>query len=192
MQLVDALSAANQAVQSMLDAAPVPSADLPRPTPCASYDVSQLMDHVRDTHLLLINAATGGSVELTAPLTECHAELIRTARAAWDERGQDGTVGLAGHSLPADFALSLHVVETVVHGWDLAVALGRELDLPDELVELTWELVPQVASDDSRGADAEAPYAPAVFTHPAATSMDRLIAFTGRDPEWGTKRAAVA
>ncbi len=192
MQLEDALSTSLQAVQSMLAAEPLSSGDLARPTPCASFDVNQLMNHIRDTHLLLTNAVTRGSVENTAPLSECHAELARDAHTAWDERGHDGTVSLAGHDLPASFVLSLHLVETAVHGWDLATALGRDLDLPDDVVDLIWQLVPGVADDETRGNDTEAAYGPAVYVHPATSSLDRLIAFTGRDPAWGSMRTQVA
>lgn len=192
MLLEDALTTSLRSVQSMLAAEPVSVDDLARPTPCASFDVHQLMDHIRDTHLLLTNAATAGSAQTTAPLSECHAELARAARAAWHERGQDGTVHLAGHDLPATFVLSLHVVETVVHGWDLAAALDRDLDLSDDLVDAVWQLVPGVAGDDTRGSDTQAAYGPAVYVHPATSSLNRMIAFTGRDPEWGSTRARVA
>ena len=190
MNLETGLAAALDAVQSLLDTTNWPEQDLAASTPCASFTVAELMDHIRDTHQLLTSAAAAAEITNDSPLPDCHDNLAAAAKSAWANRGHEGTVNIGGNELPASFALSLHVVETVIHGWDLASALGRTLEVPDSLLDLTWQLVPVVASEDGRGPEAEAPYGPVQSVHPAADALDRLVAFTGRDPQWRAGRAA--
>ena len=190
MNLESGLAAALDAMQDLLDTTTWSESLIARPTPCASFDVAELMDHIRDTHLLLTTAAAAESATSDSPLTECHSELAAAAQSAWASRGQEGTVNVGGHDLPAAFALSLHFIESVVHAWDLASALGRPLDLSDEVVDLAWQTIPAVASEDARGADTAAAYGQVRLVHPAAGPMDRLVAFAGRDPRWSADLAA--
>ncbi len=185
MQPLDALTQAFDTVQSMLDLAPVTDSDLRRPTPCRRYDVGALADHIRDTHVLLLNAAVNHPVgEVTDPLADSHHRLAKEAVEAWRLRGVSGEVSLGDVSLHAEFALALHTVETFVHGWDLAAALGREFAPAAMLTDHVWSLLPAVASDDARGEGPDAPYAPAIELRGDAPLLDRVIAFTGRDPHW--------
>lgn len=184
MKSHEALRAALESVQTMLDAAPVTEADLTRPTPCPAFDVALLMDHIRDTHLLLTDAARPGSATGQPAMPNGHRDLMASVASAWEARGEAGTVAVAGNRLPATFALSLHVLETLVHGWDLASALGRDYGPPGDLVEHAWQVAPMIATDEARGEHPDAPYGPVVLVHPAATPLERLVAFTGRDPDW--------
>jgi uncharacterized protein (TIGR03086 family) len=74
----------------------------------------------------------------------------------------------------------LRVVETLVHGWDLARATGRQLAVPEELAvaELTF----------SRGLlgrlpAGRTPFAPAQPVADDAPALDRLAALLGRTPQ---------
>ncbi len=184
MTPLDGLSLALDTVGDLIDAGPIDPAALAGPTPCRSYDVAALSDHVRDIHLLLTNAAGDTLVQLDRPLSEVHRELAENAVKAWQIRGVDGTVDLAGNELPAGFALALHTVETVVHGWDLGRALDRGFDPADDLLDHVWALLPLVVTEDARGTQDGAAYLPAVEVPHDSPLLDRIIAFTGRDPAW--------
>lgn len=108
--------------------------------------------------------------------------------AAFAEPGAlQRTVHLSfGDSTAADYAWQL-VADHVVHGWDLAVAVGADPHLDADLVVRCghwWERWEQ-----AYGAGAVAERAP-LPAH--ATRQDRLIASFGRDPSWSAAQAAVA
>jgi uncharacterized protein (TIGR03086 family) len=168
--------------QSIFDAGPI--GDPEAPTPCREFDVTALVDHLVGTHHFL--AAAAGSE--AAPVDGEPAERHRTAGAAaidaWARRGVDGSVALGGHELPASFARDLHVLEAYVHAWDLATATGRPFAPAPEVTDVAWEAARAVISDDARSAEPGAPYGPETVPEDGADDVARLIAFTGRDPDW--------
>lgn len=184
MTPLDGLSLALDTVGDLIDARPIDPAALALPTPCSSYDVAALADHIRDTHVLLTNAAGDTDSEINQTLADVHRELAENAIKAWQIRGVDGMVNIAGNELPAAFALALHTVETVVHGWDLGRALDRAFHPADDLVDHVWSLLPLVVSDQARGTQEGAAYLPAVPVPHDAPLLDQVIAFTGRNPAW--------
>lgn len=184
MTPLDGLSLALATVGDLIDARRIDPAELARPTPCSSYDVAALADHIRDTHVLLTNAAGDTDSEVNHALADVHRDLAENAVKAWQLRGVGGTVTIAGNELPAGFALALHTVETVVHGWDLGRALDRAFEPSDDLVDHVWSLLPLVVSDEARGTHEGAAYQPAVPVPHDAPLLDRVIAFTGRNPAW--------
>lgn len=184
MNNLDALDRALISVGDMLDRAPIAPEQMSAPTPCSSFDVAQLTAHIRDTHLLLIGAATTTIPEDSRPLADCHKDLADAAYRAWKSRDAQGSVNVAGNELPADFALALHLVETLVHGWDLASALGRDYQPSDELGRHVLDLVPTVITDEARGLEGAAAYGPQVPVADSASIIDRIVGFAGRDPRW--------
>ena len=67
---------------------------------------------------------------------------------------------------------------TLVHGWDLAVALGLDAELPQHLLDLSWGVAePLVPVLREAGVVAEP-----VEIGEGATPTQRLFAFLGRDP----------
>ncbi len=184
MNDLDALRLALDATGAVLAADPITPSQAGAPTPCRSYPVTDLADHVRDTHLLLTGAARATTLADSRPLVECHAELSQHAFDAWKTRGVDGTVDVAGNQLPASFALALHAVETYLHGWDLAKALDRPFRPAEDLDTHIWSILPTVVPDDARGSDGDAPYGPRVDLDANATLIDKIVAFSGRQPSW--------
>lgn len=184
MNDLDALRLALDATGAVLAADPITPAQAATPTPCHSYAVADLADHVRDTHLLLTGAARATTLTDSRPLAACYAELSQHAFDAWKTRGVDGTVDVAGNQLPASFALALHLVETYLHGWDLAKALDRPFRPAEDLDTHLWSILPAVVQDDARGGDGEAPYGPRVDVDPEATLIDKIVAYSGRQPSW--------
>lgn len=178
-----AFEAAVATTQAVIDRSPISDDDLRRPTPCRDFDVAALGDHLIDTHNFLLSAAGGSAVDAGGSLAERHRAVAGASIDRWVARGTDGSVDLGGNELPARFGLSLHTLETYVHGWDLARGLGRTFEPPAELTDVAYSIAQEIVSDDARGADG--PYGPAVDIGDGADLVDRIVAHTGRDPRRG-------
>jgi uncharacterized protein (TIGR03086 family) len=72
--------------------------------------------------------------------------------------------------------------ELVVHGWDLSRATGQDLEVPPSAMHRVDQFFELFAEPIASG---QGPYGPEVPAPDDATRFDRLIAHTGRDPQWG-------
>lgn len=175
-------------------------ADLDRPTPCAGWDLRQLLAHMIGQNLGFA-AAAGGDAGVDAfaarPVdADVAREWVRSADAVAD--GMAAAVATEGRTillaelpdlgrLPAPFVLEMHLLDTVVHGWDVAGALGRPFRPDDELIAAILEMARLVPS----GPDREKPgasFAPALDgTDDDAWATElRLL---GRDPGYSGGRS---
>ena len=153
--------------------------DRHRPTPCPDWDVTALGDHLVDT-LARLGAAAG--IPTDAHGTSTHQRLQRVTDpilAGWRRRGLTDDVVFSGRTLPARLALGILSLELVVHGWDFAVALDRPLDVSDALAAHVLSLAQQTLTAQSR---VMAGFHLPVPVPANAGALDRLVAFTGRDP----------
>lgn len=182
MTPIEALQASIDALQSIVGDKPIADDQLGDPTPCQAFTVEHLGDHIIDTHNFLLSAAGGKPVDRGGSFAKRHAAVGAASVTQWTKRGTDGTVDLGGNELPAEFGLSLHVLETYVHAWDLALGLGRVFAPSAALTEMAWEVAQQIVSDDARGDSDDAPYGRAVKAGKTADPIERLIDHTGRDP----------
>jgi uncharacterized protein (TIGR03086 family) len=149
------------------------------PTPCRDYDVAALAGHLVDS-LTRISGAAG--VVVGAPTGGVITGLIDVGRdtvAGWRRRGIDGDVSFAGRTMAARDLLGVIGLEFVVHGWDFATAIGDTLEVPDELAGDILQLgFRTVTSESRRHAGFDEP----LVIGADASTLDRLLAFTGRDP----------
>ena len=155
-------------------------------TPCASFDVAQLIDHTIGTQHMVTDALQG------TPFNETGVEVARgeqTAafdRAAADavaELRRDGAmeqpVSLPFGTFPGEKLMGLAVLDTFQHGWDLARATGQDTDLDPELAESLMDLAVAHLAHVPRGEE-PAPYGPEQTAPAGAPAADRLAAFLGR------------
>ena len=154
--------------------------DLGARTPCRDYDVAALAEHLVGS-VTRISAAAGVAF---AASTDPH--VIRrvvsagcAALSGWQRRGVDGAVVFGGRSLPAGDLLGVIALEFVVHGWDLATAVGSSVRVPDDLAEDLLRLAHRTVTPESRRV---AGFDEPVIVGDDAIPLDRLLAFTGRDP----------
>jgi uncharacterized protein (TIGR03086 family) len=168
-------------------------ADLDRPSPCAGWDLRQLLAHmVGQNHGFA--AAAEHDVDVAAFADRAvdedpgrvwaeSATLVADALAA--AVAVDGRTILLPEfasygRLPAPFVLGMQQLDTVVHGWDVATALGVPYRPDDELVATTLELaraVPGGAAREQPGAS----FAPAV-TGDTDDPWVEALRLLGRDP----------
>jgi uncharacterized protein (TIGR03086 family) len=153
--------------------------DLARPTPCSEFDVAAVVGHLERSMVLL----AGSADVVLEPTAASSAEqrvvpLAAAAVQAWRDRGLDGEVAVGSRTRPADRAYAIVVLELVVHGWDLATALGRPFTVSDDVVEYLQRYVPLLITAEARGRG----FAAEIPVRAEAAPLARLIAFTGRQP----------
>jgi uncharacterized protein (TIGR03086 family) len=111
-----------------------------------------------------------------------YAEGIRRAEDAFGAAGAlDTEIAFVGRPVPATTVQRLCALDTFVHGWDLARALGRSTDLDPELADELREHAAPRLPKSFRGTDPDALYRPATDAPAGATAADRLAALLGRD-----------
>ncbi|WP_238014231.1 TIGR03086 family metal-binding protein [Dactylosporangium sp. AC04546] len=154
--------------------------DLAAPTPCAGWDVRALTEHLLHWGPSLAGAARKETVPpgAVAGLTLA-GQLDRLAEAWSAPAAWEGETHMAGPDpLPADVVGGMVLGEFVVHGWDLARALGRSAEWDDDLLQVVYRESARMA-DQGR---AMGVYGPEVRVPDSAPLLDRLLALTGRDP----------
>jgi uncharacterized protein (TIGR03086 family) len=85
---------------------------------------------------------------------------------------------------PAAQAIGFHLLDYVVHTWDVAASLGRTVALEDDLVAAAQEVADRDVPDNERRHRPDAGFRPPVTVAGENTPLARLLAFLGRDPEW--------
>jgi len=122
-----------------------------RATPCAGWDLRQLLVHMDDSLAALTEATADlgvGMRPVALPADDQLGARLRTRACAliaawlrWDARRTHAWVGVGDLPLPAELLLATGSVEIAVHGWDVAVACGLTRPVPDALAA---ELLPYV------------------------------------------------
>jgi uncharacterized protein (TIGR03086 family) len=164
------------------------------PTPCAGWDLRALLEHLVGQNHGFAEAVTGpGDAPVAAfaprPLSAdpfadwtASADALTSAFAAGD---QERPVLLPEISterrVPVALVVGIHLLDTVVHGWDVASTLGAPFQPGDELVAATAQIVTLVPTGPEREQPGSA-FAPAVPPGPSAGEWDRILAQLGRAP----------
>jgi uncharacterized protein (TIGR03086 family) len=150
------------------------------PTPCDDWDVAALADHLVDT-ISRLGAAAG--IVLTGTnagsIDERIQQVTQPLLAGWRHLGLASDVRFSGRTLPSPLALGILSLELLVHGWDFAVALQRPFHVSDAHAAYVFGLARQTLTPESR---VTAGFDPPVPVAADARPLDRLVAFTGRDP----------
>ncbi|HWO65759.1 MAG TPA: TIGR03086 family metal-binding protein [Umezawaea sp.] len=170
--------------------------DLTRPTPCAEWTLADLLAHMTAQHHGFAAAARGRGGDPTAwrvgpvgqdPATD-HADAAEDVLAAFAEPGTpDREFHLpefrpVSH-FPAALAIGFHLIDHVVHGWDVARSLDVDYHLAPELAEPALRLALAVPNGDSR-LEPGAPFGPGVATSADADPLHRILTALGRSPDW--------
>lgn len=158
----------------------VDASHVTRQTPCADFDVAALADHLMNS-IAAIGAAACADIparDVGAPLEVQVADAAQAALEAWRRRGLSGTIELRG-PVPAATAVSILALEFLVHAWDFARATEQPVAVAEPLAAYVLDGAETLITPEARG---YAGFADPVETGPDASALDRLIAFTGRQP----------
>ena len=160
------------------------------PTPCRSFDVRTLVNHIVLDVRGFTATAGGGTFERLDDdvLGDDWAGAFRAAAdgllAAWRRPGAlDRTVRLPFGEVPATWHVDQQVTDLAVPAWDLAKATGQPTELDPEIgrLALDWggqNLGPQFRGDEASGSS----FGPEVPVAGDAPLYDRLAGFFGRHP----------
>ena len=174
----------------------IPPRSLSGPTPCAGWDLAELLQHVGESVSVLQQGAQLGCITLVPPIEPAlslpedadpgaRAEMligsvtagIRRLLETWQRMHRD-EVDVEGQPITAETVEIVGAIEIAVHAWDIYEACGRHRPIPVRLaLELTRAL-PRIAGDLIR----PGLFAPPVRTSPLGSPSDRLVAFLGRRP----------
>ncbi|MEZ0352846.1 TIGR03086 family metal-binding protein [Mycobacterium sp. pR1184] len=160
---------------------PIATDDLSKQTPCTEFDVNQLTEHLLKS-IAGIGGMVGAEIPERQPSDSVERQIILAARPAldaWHRHGLDGTVPFGKSEMPAKSACGIFSIEFLVHAWDYATAVGHELEAPQPLTEYVLDLAHQTIRPEFRGT---AGFDDPVDVPADAGALEKLVAFTGRDP----------
>jgi uncharacterized protein (TIGR03086 family) len=176
----------------MADIRPEQFAD---PTPCPDFDVAALRAHVLGwvTYFAAAFADPDGSGDRPDPKStevpedpQAAADVVRAAAAkiavAVDGGVAERSVLMVQSSMPGDSMLRMALWEYLMHGHDLAAAVGRPWNPPLAAAENALAFAPNMLTDEYRGVGKD--FGPIVAVSEDAPALDRLLGFSGRDPNW--------
>ena len=155
-------------------------------TPCPEWDLRTLLRHMTG---VVVDMGRGAAGEELLPERDAYelgddvgpqfrAEVDRTL-AVWRARGLDGEVDVGAGSMPTAAAISVNLVDTSTHAWDVAKATGQPAALPGELAATILGVAEGFVGPELRQAVGIGPPVPVADDAPAT---DRLVAFMGRQP----------
>ncbi|WP_029433189.1 TIGR03086 family metal-binding protein [Blastococcus sp. URHD0036] len=163
---------------------------LPAATPCADTPVAALLDHLDGLTLAFRLAAekrVGGTASASADAltpdwrTRIPQRLAALAAAWRDPAAWEGDAEAGGVTMPAQAMAAVAVDEVLVHGWDLAVAVGAPYRADPGATEVATGFVFAATGE---GPPVEGLFGPPVDVPAEAPAFDRLLGRTGRDPGW--------
>jgi uncharacterized protein (TIGR03086 family) len=163
---------------------------LDAPTPCADTSVGQLLSHLHGLALAFRlgaeKAPDPGPPPATPPALTPHwrtelPERLDALVAAWRvPESREGTTSVGGVEMPAASLAVVALDELVLHGWDLARAVGQRYQPDPASVEACLGFVSAVARPEG----VPGLFGPSVPVADDAPALDRLLGLAGRDPSW--------
>lgn len=158
-------------------------------TPCASWSVRELVDHiVNGTTWFATIAETGtppGEDAFPSFTPDNVVEVFdagsaRAVKAFAADGAMERIMHLPFGDLPGAAFVYIACGDTFTHGWDLAKATGQSTDLDPETATQLLEIVSPMLPDDFRGEEGQAPFGPRQDPPSEATAADKVAAFMGR------------
>lgn len=163
---------------------------LSAPTPCQSWQVRDVINHVIGVSFFAADAMNMGTA--TSPsdadfssgdMLASYDDGIGQAVAAFGAPGaQEKVITLPFGTLPGSVFMGIATTDAFVHGWDLARATGQSTDIDPELAAQLLEGARMFVQPAFRGEDGEAPFGPEQPASADASMADQLAAFLGRRP----------
>ncbi|MEU8034348.1 TIGR03086 family metal-binding protein [Streptomyces sp. NPDC049099] len=170
--------------------------DLTRPTPCAAWNLGELVEHMTVQHRGFAAAARGEGADLAQWKAEhpgpgtirrytTAAEAVIEAFAEVRSGDQDFTLPEfgTGSVFPGVRAIGFHFLDYVVHAWDAARALGVPFTPAPGLLDAALPIalaVPDGAHRLRPGAAFATPLRQSVVRDP----LSRILLHLGRSPSW--------
>ncbi|KUG59312.1 hypothetical protein AVL62_06430 [Serinicoccus chungangensis] len=167
------------------------------PTPNEGMAVTAVLHHLLGLTVAFGDAAAkveGPTTQTPPAVTEeplpagwrglLHERLAALARAWSAESAWEGMTTAGGVTFPAEACGLVALDEVLLHGWDLAVATGQDYEVSDEEAEAVLPVVIPSGDAEEDAAAREGMFGPPVEIPEDASTFDRALALSGRDPRW--------
>ncbi|GAA5066330.1 TIGR03086 family metal-binding protein [Nocardia callitridis] len=164
-------------------------------TPCAAWHLRELLAHMSTENSGFAAAARGAGEaeglwtarEYADPVAAYQSASAEVVAAFADENVFDRPVRLPeiapGFDIPAESAIGFHLVDSVVHAWDVASAIGVTVPVDHELAAEALRIARAVPDDEGRLLDGAA-FAPALAAADDQPVLDQILRLLGRSPTW--------
>ncbi|WP_327297568.1 MULTISPECIES: TIGR03086 family metal-binding protein [unclassified Streptomyces] len=174
----------------------VSPADLARPTPCSAWTLTELLVHMTAQHRGFAAAVNGHGQD---PANWSHHPLGEDFAADYRHASDEAIAAFAAvdrpdracvlpevteaRTFPAVQVLGFHLIDYVVHGWDVARTLDLPFDPDPDVLRAALPIAGAVPQGDHRLAPGSA-FRPALATDGDASTLDRILTTLGRSPSW--------
>jgi uncharacterized protein (TIGR03086 family) len=154
-------------------------------TPCASWDVAGLINHIVGGQHFFADGMEGKPPSASddyasGDYMEAFDQAVARVTAVFQ---QDGALGRMAQmpfgEMPGGAVLGIATSDVFVHGWDLAKATEQNTNLAPELAARMLEGARRNVQDNIRGPEG-APFGPEQQCADDACAADQLAAFLGR------------
>lgn len=166
------------------DVALIPDAAMANPTPCAGWTVTDLLHHMNERHGAVAQTVLP-PLEGNGDPRDDFARIAARWVTALDQTGETVNMPRRG-PVSTEWVLGVHVVDMLVHRWDLARALGTTPVVPARLAQIA---LPLARANTAPGSPLNGPggvYDPPLAEDPARPALDNIVALLGRDPRWSS------
>ncbi|WP_329170555.1 TIGR03086 family metal-binding protein [Streptomyces decoyicus] len=173
-------------------------ADLRRPTPCAAWTLADLLAHMTAQHHGFAAAALGHGQDLSHwsvgplgpdPVAQYRDAAEHAIAAFATVESPDRAFALPeitrARTFSAARAIGFHLIDYVVHSWDVACTLDLAYAPGSELLRAALPIARAVPDGDSRLAPGSA-FRPGLSVADDTGTLEQILAALGRSPDWRT------
>ncbi len=152
---------------------------LNNPTPCTEWNVQAVLNHLATGAARALATMSGTEAQeptgdaTAADFADTTSKVLELAKAPG---AMEKTVTTRRGDVPAGEFLTGSFMDTLIHGWDLAVATDQDTTLPGVLVEACYAAFePRIDKERTGG-----PFATYVAMPEAASTQAKLLGLLGR------------
>ena len=158
----------------------VTDSDLAKPTPCPEMNVGELIEHLYGS-VSNVARALGVSMPVKDYVSpeQRFADLGQAALEGLSKKPVDEIIDLGFVKMPAKSIGALLSMEILVHGWDIATGIGAPFEPSAVLSDYVNRNAHSMISPGTRESGL---FGPEIPTTDATESLQKLLAFTGREP----------
>lgn len=153
------------------------------PTPCATFTVRGVIEHMIGGARSSAPAFRGVTPDIPTRQDQHHPAVFRQAMvelldAVSTAGALDRTIQSPFGTLKGEVFARFIALDGLIHGWDLTQASNQPYEPPADVIAAVDSFARQAITPDMRDCDT---FGPATQPPPHANTLQRLVAYTGRD-----------
>lgn len=169
----------------------VSTADYGAPTPCADWDLRAVLNHVVSGNrwvrplvegrtIAQVGDAFSGDLLGNEPIPAYERSADDAQSAFYAPGAMTASCAVSYGPIPGAQYCAHRFVDLVIHGWDLAAAVGAEYRIPADMIEAVHRIVdPMMGELRDAGM-----FADAIEAAEEADEQTKLLAWFGRREGW--------